>query len=149
MNVNEDIKINANVLIQLFDENGKLKAERKIHNTVTTAGKQGIADQMLASPTLPKGAWMELGTGTGGTTLLTAYIASSRHAVSPATDRSGAIVSYYHTWAAGEGTGAIAEAGLFDVATQNTVNMWLYASFDVINKAAGDTLAITWTLTFA
>jgi hypothetical protein len=142
-----DLKIKANVLIQLFDKNGKHITHREIHNTVTTAGKQGIADQMLASPSLPKGAWMELGTGTGGTTLLNAYIASSRHAVSPATDRSGAVVSYYHTWAAGEGTGAITEAGLFDVVTENTVNMWLYASFAVINKGADDTLAITWTLT--
>jgi hypothetical protein len=143
----EDLKIKANVLIQLFDKNGKHITHREIHNTVTTAGKVGIADQLLAAPSLIKAAWMELGTGTGGTTKLATYIANSRHAVSPATDRAAAVVSYYHTWAAGEGTGAVTEAGLFDVVTQDTINMWLYASFAVINKGADDTLAITWELT--
>jgi hypothetical protein len=50
-------------------------------------------------------------------------------------------------WAAGTGTGAITEAGIFDVVTQNTVNMWCYATFAVINKLATDSLKITWTLT--
>jgi hypothetical protein len=135
----EDLKIKANVLIQLFDKNGKHITHREIHNTVTTAGKVGIADQLLAAPSLIKAAWMELGTGTGGTTKLATYIANSRHAVSPATDRAAAVVSYYHTW--------VTEAGLFDVVTQDTINMWLYASFAVINKGADDTLAITWELT--
>lgn len=50
--------------------------------------------------------------------------------------------------AAGTGTGAITEAGIFDSATQDAGNMWVYSSFDVINKAAGDSLVVTWTLTF-
>ena len=41
------------------------------------------------------------------------------------------------------------EAGTFDVVTANTVNMWMSASFSVINKLAADSLAITWTLTFS
>ena len=51
------------------------------------------------------------------------------------------------TFAAGVGTGAITEAGTFDVVTQNTVNMWMYSTFSVINKGANDSLQITWTLT--
>jgi hypothetical protein len=50
-------------------------------------------------------------------------------------------------FAAGTGTGAITEAGTFDVVTQNTANMWMYSTFSVINKGANDSLAITWTLT--
>ena len=50
-------------------------------------------------------------------------------------------------WAAGSGTGAITEAGLFDVATQNTVNMWCSASFGVVTKGASDIFKITWTIT--
>ena len=144
-----ELKINANFFIELFDEFGNLKQKEEVHNTVTTAGKNGIADQLLASPTLAKAAWMELGTGSPAATILGAYIASSRHAVSPATDRANAVVSYYHTWAAGEGTGAITEAGLFAIVTENTAPMWCSASFSVINKAAGDTLAITWQLTIS
>lgn len=29
----------------------------------------------------------------------------------------------------------------------NGETMWVYSSFDVINKAAGDSLVVTWTLT--
>ena len=51
------------------------------------------------------------------------------------------------TFDAGVGTGAITEAGVFDVVTQNTANMWMSASFAVVNKGASDSLVITWTLT--
>jgi hypothetical protein len=135
-----------NMVLELFDEKGNLKDTRKIHNTVTTAGKNGLIDQMLASPTLPKAGWMEVGTGTGGTTLLNAYIAGSRVALTSKL-RSGNVVTMVGDFAAGVGTGAITEAGIFDVVTANTVNMWCYSSFTVINKAAGDSLKITWTLT--
>ena len=142
------MRFRANAVLRLLGPDGMVKLEREVHNTVTTAGKNGSADQMLAAPTLPKPGWCELGTGTGGTTLLNAYIVGSRTAFTSKT-RSGAVVTMVTDFAAGVGTGAITEAGIFDVVTQNTVNMWLYATFAVINKAAGDTLQITWTFTFA
>jgi len=146
---NSNLKINANCLIELFDKNGKLRETRNIHNTVTTAGLQGVADQVLLTPSLPKVGWMELGTGTGGTTLLNAYIASSRVAFTTKTRGANAIVTVVGDFAAGTGTGTVTEAGCFDVVTQNTVNMWMYASFTAIPKGASDTLKITWTLTVA
>lgn len=143
---NEKFVPSFNMVLELFDEKGNLKETRKIHNTVTTAGKNGVADQLLASPTLAKPGWMEVGTGTGGTTLLNAYIAGSRVALTSKL-RTGAVVTMVGDFGAGVGTGAITEAGIFDVVTANTVNLWCYASFTVINKAAGDSLKITWTLT--
>ena len=140
--------VEANCLIELFDEHGNLKEKREIHNTVTTAGKNGIMDQILASPTLAKIGWCELGTGTGGTTKLNTYIAGSRNAFTSKT-RSDNVVTTVTDWAAGDGTGSITEAGLFDVVTEDTVNMWCYATFTAIPKGAGDTLKITWTITGA
>lgn len=140
--------VSANVRIELFGQDGALKESREIHNTVTTPGKQGAADQLLASPSLGKPTHMELGTGTGGTTKLNSYVADSRSALSSKT-RDGAVVTMACTFAAGTGTGAITEAGIFDSATQDAGNMWVYSSFDVINKAAGDSLVVTWTLTFS
>ena len=136
----------ANMRLELRDEFGNLKDVREVHNTVTSAGKYGLMDQLLGSPSLTKVGWMELGTGTGGTTLLNAYISGSRTAFTSLT-RSNAIVTMVTTFAAGIGTGAITEAGTFDVVTQNTANMWMYSTFSVINKGANDSLAITWTLT--
>lgn len=142
------IKIKGNVRMELRDEHGNIKDTREVHNTMTTAGKYGIIDQILASPTLAKVGWLEVGTGTGGTTTLTSYIAGSRTALGTKT-RTNAVVTMTVTLGAGTGTGAITEAGLFDVVTENTVNMWCYTSFTVINKAAGDSLAFTWTITQA
>jgi hypothetical protein len=146
---NEQIKINAHMKLELFDSEGNLKAMRNVNNTVTSAAKYGIMDQILASPTLTnKPGWMELGTGSPAATLLGAYISGSRTALDSKT-RSGAVVTMVCTFAAGVGTGAVTEAGVFDVVTQNTVNMWMSASFSVVNKAAGDSLVITWTLTLS
>lgn len=144
--IKEEGSIESNVHIKLFGPDGKLKDERKIHNTVTTAGKNGAADQILAAPTLPKPGWMAIGTGSPAATLLGTEI--DRNALTSKT-RSGAVVTMVGDWAAGDGTGAITEAGVFDVVTANTVNMWMSASFSVINKGAADTLSISWTLTFA
>jgi hypothetical protein len=89
---------------------------------------------------------MAIGTGSPAATLLGAEI--DRNALTSKT-RSGAVVTMVGDWAAGDGTGAITEAGIFDVVTANTVNMWASQSFAVINKLAADTLSISWTLTFA
>lgn len=128
----------------LRDEFGNVKQTLSVYNTVTTAGKNGIADQVLASPSLNKPTHMAIGTGTGGTTSLTTEL--DRNALTSKT-RSNAIVTMVGDWAAGDGTGAITEAGVFDAAS--TGNMWLYSSFSVINKAAGDSLSISWTLTIS
>jgi hypothetical protein len=134
----------SNVLIELRDENGELKDKREIHNTVTTAGKDGAADQVLASPSLNKPTHMAIGTSSPAANALGVEL--DRNALTSKT-RSGAVVTMVGDWAAGDGTGALTEAGTFDAAS--TGNMWMSSSFSVINKAAGDTLKITWTLTFA
>lgn len=143
----EQFALKGHVRLELRGPNGELKETRDNNNTVTTAGKNGAADQILAAPTLPNPGWMEVGTGTPTATLLGAFIASSRVALTSKT-RSTNVVTMIGDWAAGVGTGAITEAGVFDVVTANTVNMWLSASFAVVNKGANDTLKITWTLTW-
>jgi len=144
----EELDLIANVKIEIFDSNGKLKDSRLIHNTVTNAGKYGVMDQILASPSLAKATHCEVGTGTGGTTKLNAYISGSRTAFTSKT-RNNAIVTMVTDFGTGVGTGSITEAGLFDSATQDGGNMWCYASFTAIVKGANDTLKITWTLTGA
>ena len=135
-----------NMRIELFDKSGNIKEVRNVHNTVTAAGKAGIMDQILSTPSLAKVGWMEVGTGTPAATLLGSYITGSRVALTSKT-RNANVVTMVGTFGAGVGTGAITEAGLFDVVTQNTVNMWCSASFAVVNKGASDSLVITWTLT--
>lgn len=128
--------------VELKDEHGNVKEIRDVYNTVTTPGKNGIADQILASPTLGKPTHMAIGTGSPSGTALGTEL--DRNALTSKT-RSNAVVTMVGDWAAGDGTGAITEAGVFDASS--TGNMWLSTTFSVVNKAAGDTLQITWTLT--
>jgi hypothetical protein len=136
----------ANMHLVLKDKDGNVKDERFHHNTVTTAGKNGIMDQILAAPTLVKMGWMAVGTGTPAATLLGAEIA---RVAFTSKLRAANVITVIGDYPAGTGTGAITEAGTFDVVTANTVNMWMSASFAVINKLATDSLSITWTLTGA
>lgn len=136
----------VNMKVELFNSDGVRKDIRKVHNTVTNAGKYGTIDQILATPTLDKPTHMELGEGTGGTTKLNDYIAGSRTVFDSKT-RADAVVTMVTTFPAGTGTGAITEAGVFDSASEDSVNMWMYATFAVVNKLATDSLVITWTLT--
>ena len=147
-NLKDEQKVSANMVLTLIGPDGLIKDIRTIHNTVTNAGKYGAADQILASPSLTKPGWMELGTSTPGATKLGAYISGSRTALDSKTRNNG-VVTMITTFGAGVGTGAVTEAGVFDVATQDTANMWLCANFSAVNKAAADSLVITWTLTFA
>jgi hypothetical protein len=149
--IEEGLSLKANVHLKLFDENGKLKDTREVHNLVTTLGKYMAAAQILATPGIVTPGWMEVGTGSGGAagdSTLKTYIAASRTALDSKT-RNNAVVTMVCTMGAGVGTGAITEAGVFNVVTQNTTDLLLYADFSVINKAAGDSLVITWTITFA
>lgn len=135
--------IEHNVVIKLFGPDGKLKDIRRIHNTVTTQGKYAAADNLLASPTLNKPTHMAIGTGTPAANALGTEL--DRNALTSKL-RATNVITMVGDWAAGDGTGAITEAGVFDAASVG--NMHLSTSFSVVNKAAGDTLQITWTWTF-
>lgn len=135
-------EIAYNVHIVLRDKDGNIKDERNIHNTVTTAGKNMIADRLLASPTLGVPTHMAIGTGSPAANALGTEL--DRNALT-SKNRSGAVVTFVADWAAGDGTGAITEAGIFDAAS--TGNMHMSQSFSVVNKGASDVLSISWTLT--
>jgi len=140
------LNIIGNVKLEVFDVNGYLKDEKIIHNVVTDAGKAGIVDQVLTTPSLGVITHMELGTGSGGTLTLNNYIAGSRTAFTSKT-RNTNVLTIVGDFPAGVGTGSITEAGTFDTNTENAGNMWMYATFTAIEKTLADTLKITWTLT--
>jgi hypothetical protein len=139
--------ISANVFVEVFDESGKQKLLVERHNTITTAGLYGIADQLLASPLLAKAGWCEVGTGTGGSVKLGTYLPGSRTAFTSKT-RVDNVVTMVTDFAVGIATGSISEAGIFNVVTEDTEDMWCYVEFDpVVVIGTNDSLRITWTIT--
>lgn len=143
---NENLMLKGSLHIVLRDKDGRVKDERKINNLIVTVGKNGIADQLLASPTIGKPTHMAVGTGTnaaaaGDTTLQTE---NDRNALTSKT-RSANVVTFVGDWAAGDATATISEAGLFDASSSG--NMYARTVFTGIPKGASDSLTISWDIT--
>ena len=120
-----------------------------IDNLVVTTGRNHIADQ-LSDQSEASMSHMAIGEGTTTQILADTALESevSRKALTSKTQGSGSDANkiiYVADWAAGEGTGAITEAGLFNSATAGT--MLTRTTFAVKNKDVGDSLSIQWTLT--
>jgi hypothetical protein len=119
---------------------------QETNNLVVTAGKNWVADRMNDVNTVM--THMALGTGTtaaaaGDTTLVTEL---DRNALTSTTVLNNTI-AYAATWAAGDGTGAITEAGIFDASSAG--DMLARTVFSVVNKGAADSITITWTITIS
>jgi len=146
MIINE-IKATGTLSVVLKDSEGNTKDERQINNLVVTSGLTYIASRMKDATATAMG-YMAIGTGTtaaaaGDTALVTEL---DRNAVTSVT-ATGAAIAYVTTWAAGDGTGAITEAGIFNAASAG--DMLARTVFSVVNKDADDTLSITWTITLS
>jgi hypothetical protein len=145
MNTNETIKATGRLNIQILGPDGNIKDSQNVDNLVVTTGLNFIASRMRdASATVM--SHMAVGSGTsaaiaGNTTLGTEL---SRVALSSTTNTNNS-VAYTATFGTGVGTGAITEAGLFSASTGGT--MLCRTVFSVVNKEAGDTMVVTWTVT--
>lgn len=142
----EDLKIKGDVILTLTDENGNLKQRQEINNLVVTDGLNYISNKMVTSATTM--SRMAVGTGStaasaGQTTLVTEL---DRNTFS-STSASNGVCTFNAQWAAGDATGAITEAGIFNAASGG--DMLCRTVFDTVNKAAGDSLAITWVVTIS
>ena len=144
--INDDLKLRGDVAIVLKDKDGNVKDSRDIPNLVVSAGLEFICSRM-AGTSAGVMSHMALGSGTtaaaaGQTDLVS--ILGSREALDSSTASSNTI-TYVSSFEAGEGTGAVTEAGVFNAASSGA--MLCRTVFAVVNKAAGDTMSVTWTIT--
>ncbi len=140
--INDDFKITGRLIIE---KNGKVVQE--VDNLVVTDGKEWVIDRMKDANTVM--THMELGTGTTAAApadaTLETIISGSRTTLT--TTSSGTSITYACTFAAGTGTGAVTEAGIFDAAASG--DMLARTKFAVVNKGASDSMTITWTVTIS
>lgn len=141
------VPIMGDVFLELVDENGEVKDFQHVKNLVVDDGEEHIADQLSSSP--GQGAMSHMAIGTGSTAAAFGDAAlgaeTDRNALTSRTD-SANVVTYVGTWAAGDGTNAaLREAGIFNAAAAGV--MLARAVYANIDKQAGDTLTITWTVT--
>jgi len=139
--------------IYLTDKFNNVLEERHGENTISLNGHAQVANAMSAkdeSLMENMGVGTGSGQGTGVTTLASEISRMTLNATYPSQGAGGADyqVIYKAFWTAGEGTGAITEAGIFNQHTIDGGGMLAYQDFTVINKGANDKLTITWTVDF-
>lgn len=142
----ESLKVKGNVSIVLDKADGT-QENIDIKNLVVSTGLNFIVSRMKDTSQSAM-THMELGTGTtaaaNADTALQAAITGSRQGLG-STTVSGNQITYVASFAAGVGTGAVTEAGLFNAGSGGT--MACRTVFPVVNKQAGDSMTVTWTVT--
>ena len=141
----DEITVTGKLNVILVDQMGIVKEEHDFDNLVVTAGKGYIASRMKDA-TATAMSHMAIGTGTtAAAASQTAFVSEANRQALTSTSVSGAAVTYSATFGAGNGTGAVTEAGLFNASSGGT--LLCRTVFSVINKGAADTLTVSWTVT--
>lgn len=151
MNTSENLSLSGQLDIVVFDKNGVVKQSETVNNLVVNTGLAFIISRMVG---VSKNVMSHMAVGAGtapaaaGDTALGSQL-GSRVALDSTTisGTNNEKVVYVTTFNAGAGTGAITEAGIFNAATSG--DMLCRTVFSVVNKAADDTMVITWTITLS
>jgi hypothetical protein len=147
MNAQENIKPTGLVTIVHSNAQGEVIKEFQVPNLVVTTGKNFIAAKIVATINNPVSmTHMAIGTGAvspaaGDQTLGTE---GGRQLLTGSTINNNTI-TFTSSFPAGSGTGAVTEAGIFNASSSGT--MLCRTTFPAVNKASGDTIAITWVVT--
>ena len=138
--LHDNFQMTGHLAIAINDE-----VVQEVHNLVVTDGKQFVASRMKDTT---KAAMSHMAIGTGSTAAAAGDSAlgsqADRNALT-STTVSGAAITYVASFGAGEGTGAITEAGLFNASSSG--DMLCRTVFAVVNKGQNDAMSITWTVT--
>lgn len=136
----DDFKMKGHLAIAI---NGEVVCE--VPNLVVDTGKDYVASRMKDATAT---AMSHMAIGTSSTAAAAADTALGSEADRQAltsTTVTGNEVAYVATFGAGDGTGAITEAGIFNAASAGT--LLCRTVFSVVNKGASDSMTITWTVT--
>jgi hypothetical protein len=143
----EKLKVRGDLRIVLTGPDGQVKDDVNLTNLVVNTGLNFIVSRMKDA-TATAMTHMSVGTGTTAAALadttLQTEIAGSRVALTSTSVTSNQI-TYIASFAAGVGTGAVTESGIFNNSTGGT--LLCRTVFPVVNKQAGDSMTVTWTVT--
>jgi hypothetical protein len=149
--LNENLKLSGEVSLVLKDKDGNVKDRREIKNLVVNAGLAYIASRMVGTAKAVM-SHMALGSNNtaavGGQSDLLSILGSREGLDSTTiTGTNSEKVVYVASFEAGDATGAVVEAGIFNALTGG--DMLCRTTFAVVNKAADDTMTVTWTITLS
>jgi len=155
----DGLKIKGHARFVLMDENGTVKDVREAENMIVSGGLAMIARAMSLVTNTRIMSGMGIGTGTTGaangdlnleTSAAYVTLTSAGQASTAASSHS---VIYTATFDPGVGTAAITEAVVCCAASaygdKEVGHILNRLTFAAINKAAADSLAVTWTVVLA
>jgi len=149
--INENLKLSGQLNIVLKDKAGNVKETREEKNLVVNTGLAYIASRMKDTT---KGAMSHMALGSGTTAAAASQtdlvtLLGSREALDSTTisGSNNEKVVYVSAFEAGDATGAVTEAGIFNASSGG--DMLCRTVFSVVNKAADDTMSVTWTITLS
>ena len=149
--INENLKLSGQLNIFLKDKAGNVKDERTVNNLVVNKGLEYIASRMKDAS---KGVMSHMALGSGTTAAAASQtdlvtLLGAREALDSTTiaGSNNEKVVYVSAFEAGDATGAVTEAGIFNASTSG--DMLCRTVFSVVNKAADDTMSVTWTITLS
>lgn len=150
MLMNDLTNAKGSLTIQLIGPDGNVKQEVEHDNLVVNTGLAYLISRAVGAAKSVM-SHMAIGAGTadptGGDTALGSELGRVTLDSTTVSGTNDEKVVYAATFNPGTGTGAVTEAGVFNAATNG--DMLCRTEFPVVNKQAGDTLAITWTITLS
>ena len=135
----DDMKMTGRLIISINDN-----VVQEVDNLVVTAGKEFVASRMIGTSADVMDN-MAIGSGSTSAAAGDTALGSELNRQSATSSASGAVVTYSATFAAGNGTGAVTEAGLFNASSSGS--MLCRTVFSVVNKGASDSMTISWAVT--
>lgn len=141
----DGLKAKGTLDIVVRGPDGNIKDEKKVENLIVDTGLDYIASRMSGTS---ENVMSHMAVGTGSTAAAAADTTLGteldRNSLTSTTVTDNAI-AYVCSWAAGDGTGSLTEAGIFNAASAGT--MLCRTVFGTVTKAADDSMTITWTIT--
>jgi hypothetical protein len=135
----DGMKMSGKLTISLNDE-----VVREVDNLVVTSGKEFVASRMIGTSSSVM-SHMAVGSGSTAAAAGDTALGSELGRTTSSDSASGAVITYSATFAAGTGTGAVTEAGLFNASSAG--DMLCRTVFSVVHKGASDSMTISWAVT--
>lgn len=144
-----EAKMRGKFFVTLYGADGEIKDHRQGDNVVTTVGKEFIAsffNSAVAAAATFTGKYVAIGTNSVAESASDTSLGTEvSRSTGTASYISGQIFQVRATFAAGSGTGAITEYGVYSSNSAGTLISRDTES--AINKSASDTLTVVWQLT--
>jgi hypothetical protein len=147
--IDECVKLHGAITLTLKKSNGEVEVIHK-DNLIVNGGFDFIADAIGKPTSRPNVmGWIAVGTGTtaAAATQTTLVTEIDRNAATYGHTVGTRVFSFTADFLAGDATGALTEAGVFNAASTGT--MFDRVSFPVVNKGVDDSLTAVFTFTMS